>query len=206
MNTGTPRRRCRRRGGIMLIEVLLALASTAVVATAVASLLFTVASASRDRQDLRRQNVRADVLAGRLDAVIRSSSMLLGYDDKCLVLWVSDSRANGKPDLSELCRIEWDPATRRLQSFRAPADLADADNTTFGLATDFVAATQTLKGTAAFPGETWATGVTAWSSRPAAAAAQDARMISYSVTVSTATGTATMPACASLRGTSVVER
>jgi type II secretory pathway pseudopilin PulG len=200
------RPRGRGRLGLMLIEVLLALAITGMVATAVASLLFAVASGSRDREDLRRHNVRADVLANRLDGAIRSSSMLLGHDPYCLVLWVCDSRKNGKPDLSELRRIEWDPVTKRLQCFQAPADLLPGDDVTYPMTTDFTTATDAVKGTPVFPPEVWGNGVIAWSSNPATAVVRAARMISYSVTVDTPAGRYVAPSSATLRGTSVVER
>ena len=205
MSTGIAHRRPRRRG-IMLVEVLLALAITAMVATAVASLLFAVANGSRDRQDLRRHNVRADVLAARVDNAVRSSSMLLGHDPNCMVLWVADSRRNGKPDLSELRRIEWDAANKRLVCFEPAADLAPADDAAYALSEDFVAVTDALKGQPTFPGEVWANNVTGWTSTPAPGAVRDARTISYSVAVAGTAGTYTIPSAVSLRGTSVVER
>ncbi len=100
----------------MLVEILLALAITGVIAGGVASLLFAVAGGTKDRQDLRRRNVRVDVLAARVDGAIRSSGMVLGSDDRCLVLWVSDSKRNGVPDLSEIRRIEWESTTKQLLS------------------------------------------------------------------------------------------
>jgi hypothetical protein len=191
----------------MLVEVLLALAISGMVAAAVASMLFALANGSRDRQDLRHRNVRADVLAARIDTAVRSSSMLLGRDAKCIVLWVADSRKNGRPDLSELRRIEWDAASRQVRCYQAPAGLADVDNTTYQLTDDFVAATAALAGSATFPAEVWGNSVTAWSSSTVpTGATQDARMIAYSVTLTTAAGIVRIPSSAPLRGTSVVER
>ena len=204
VTSAAPRR--RRRLALMLIEVLLALAITGMVATAVASLLFAVANGSRDRQELRRHNVRADVLAARLDGAVRSSSMLLGHDSTCLVLWVRDSRKNGKPDLSELRRIDWDPTTRQLKCYQAPDDLAPADDVTYALTADFIDATDAAKDTPVFPAEVWGGNVTAWASSPAAADPRDARTITYSVTVDTPAGRYVTPSSASLRGTAVVER
>jgi hypothetical protein len=191
----------------MLVEVLLALVISGMVAAAVASMLFALANGSRDRQGLRRRNVRADVLAARIDTAVRSSSMLLGRDANCIVLWVADSRKNGKPDLSELRRIEFNAASKQVRCYQAPAGLADSDNTTYQLTDDFVAATAALAGSASFPAEVWGNSVTAWSTNTLpAGATQDARMIAYSVTLTTPAGTVRIPSSAPLRGTSVVER
>jgi hypothetical protein len=187
--------------------VLLALAISGMVAAVVAAMLFALANGSRDRQDLRHRNVRADVVIARVDTAIRSSSMLLGRTPNCIVLWVADSRKNGRPDLSELRRIEWDAASKQLRCYQAPAGLADSDNTTYQLSDDFVAATAALAGSATFPAEIWGTNVTGWSgSAVPTSAAQDARMIAYSVTLTTTAGTVRIPSSAPIRGTSVVER
>ena len=204
----TPRRTIRQRcRALMLVEVVLALAISGMVAASVAAMMFALANGSRDRQDLRRRNVRSDVLTARLDTAIRSSGMLLGHDAKCLVFWVADSRRNGKPDLSELRRIEWDAATKQVRCYQAPADLVDADNTTYALTTDFVTATADVAGLEVFPAEVWANGVTGWSATQVpAGAAQDARMIGYTVTLGSPAGAVKVPSSAPLRGTSFVER
>jgi type II secretory pathway component PulJ len=205
MTTRTTVRRASR--GLMLVEVLLALAISGMVAAVVAAMLFALANGSRDRQDLRHRNVRADVVIARVDTAVRSSSMLLGRTPNCLVLWVADSRKNGRPDLSELRRIEWDAASKQLRCYQAPAGLADSDNTTYQLSDDFVAATAALAGSATFPAEVWGTNVTGWSSGAVpTGATQDARMIAYSVTLTAAAGTVRIPSSAPIRGTSVVER
>jgi type II secretory pathway component PulJ len=205
MTTRTTVRRASR--GLMLVEVLLALAISGMVAAVVAAMLFALANGSRDRQDLRHRNVRADVVIARVDTAVRSSSMLLGRTPNCLVLWVADSRKNGRPDLSELRRIEWDAASKQLRCYQAPAGLADSDNTTYQLSDDFVAATAALAGSATFPAEVWGTNVTGWSGSPVpTSATQDARMIAYSVTLTTAAGMVRIPSSAPIRGTSVVER
>jgi type II secretory pathway pseudopilin PulG len=195
------------RRGLMLVEVLLALAISGMVAAVVAAMLFALANGARDRQDMRHRNARADVLTARVDTALRSCGMLLGRDANCLVLWVADTRKNGKPDLSELRRIEWDAASKQVRCYQAPAGLADSDNTTFQLSDDFLAATAAVAGSATFPAEVWGTSVTGWSSGTVpAGATQDARMVAYSVTLTTAAGTVRVPSSAPLRGTSIVER
>jgi len=195
------------RRGLMLVEVLLALAIAGMVAAVVAAMLFGLANGSRDRLDLRHRNVRADVLTARIDTAVRSSSMLLGGDANTLVFWVADTRKNGKPDLSELRRIEWNAASKQVRCYQAPAGLADADDTGFQTSDDFLAATAAIAGSATFPGEVWASGVTGWTvTTVPAGAAHDARMVAYTLTLTTAAGTVTIPSSAPLRNTSIAER
>ena len=202
-----PRTTRAARRGLMLVEVLLALVISGMVAAVVASMLFALANGSRDRLDLRHRNVRADVVNARLDTAIRSSSMLLGGDAKCLVFWVADTRKNGKPDLSELRRIEWNAASKQIRCYQAPAGLADADDTGFQTSDDFVTATAAIAGSATFPGEIWATGVTGWTiTTLPAGGGHDARMVAYTLTLTTAAGTVTIPSSAPLRNTSIAER
>jgi hypothetical protein len=195
-------RRRRAPRGVMLVEILLALAITGMIAAGVASLLFATAGGTKERQDLRRRNVRVDVVAARVDAAVRSCGTALGRDANCLVLWVSDSKLNGMPDLSELRRIEWDPATKRLLCFEAPSTLLDADNTAYALATtDFVTTTAALRGTASFPSTVWGNGVSGWTSSPSPIT-QSTRLVSYEVTIDlTEGGTHTARSAVALRGT-----
>ena len=199
-NAHLQRRRSPR--GVMLVEILLALAITGMIAAGVASLLFATAGGTKERQELRRRNVRVDVLAARIDAAVRSCGMVLGRDANCLVLWVSDSKLNGMPDLSELRRIEWEPATKRLVCFEAPSTLLDADNTAYALATtDFVTTTAALRGTASFPSTVWGNGVSGWTTSPSAMT-QSTRLVSYEVAIDlTEGGTHTARSAIALRGT-----
>ena len=195
-------RASRRRRGVMLVEILIALAITGMIAGGVASLLFAVAGGTKDRQEMRRRNVRADVLAARVDGAIRSSCMVLGRDAQSLVLWVSDSKKNSSPDLSELRRIDWDSATKSLRCYQAPSTLADASNTNYDLATtNFLTTTAALRGTASFPATVWANGISGWNAYPTAPT-QQTRLVSYDVTIDLATGgTYTARSATSLRGT-----
>ena len=200
-----PRNRTRRHRpmrGIMLVEVLLALAITGLIAAGVASLLFATAGGTKERQELRRRNVRVDVVAARVDGAVRSSGRILGRDAKCLVLWTSDSNGSGVPDLAELRRIEWDSTTKQLLCYQAPATLAAADNTAYVLATtDFVTVTAALRGTASFPATVWANGVSGWTLAPLTMT-EATRLISYDITIELTSGqTHTARSAAALRAT-----
>jgi len=195
--------RCpRATRGVMLVEVLLALAITGLIAAGVASLLFATAGGTKERQELRRRNVRVDVVAARIDGAVRSSNRIVGRDNRCIVLWTSDSTANGMPNLSELRRIEWDPTTKRLLCSEAPASLSAAANIAYPLAaTDFVSVTAALSGTGSFPSTVWANGVSGWASSPTVIT-DTTRLVSYQITLDLASGqTHSARSAAALRGT-----
>lgn len=198
-----------RRRGVMLVEILLALAISGMVAAGVASLLLATATGTQDRQETRQRNVRVELLAHRIDTAIRSSSMLLARDSRCLVFWTADLKKNGVPNLSELRRIEWDSSKKQVICYAAPATLADASNTPYDLATtNFLTATATLRGSASFPATVWANNVRDWntSTNPldvTPATRQQIRLIGYGFTIKLPTaGQHATRSSATLRGTS----
>ncbi len=197
----------RRHRGLMLVEILLALAISGMVAAGVASLLLATATGTQDRQETRQRNVRVDVLSHRIDAAIRSSSMLLARDTRCVVFWTADLKNNGVPNLSELRRIEWDNSKKQVVCYQAPATLADASNTAYDLATtNFLTTTAGLRNSASFPGTVWAKNVRAWETSPGVvtpATRSTIRLIGYGFTIDLPTaGQHTTRSSAALRGTS----
>lgn len=193
----------RRARGIMLVEILLALVLTGLLAAGVASLMFATATGAKDQQELRRRNVRIDVLTHRIDAAIRSCGMLLARDERSMVFWVADVKRNIAPNLSELRRIEWDPATKQVLCYEAPSTLTDAADVTYDLATtDFLATTAALRGSTSFPATVWANNVSAWNASPPSTS-PTTRLISYGVTIDLSTGgTHSARSSVSMRGTS----
>ncbi len=198
----------RRPRGVMLVEILLALAITGMVAAGVASLLFATATGTQDRQETRQRNVRVEVLAHRIDTAIRSSSMLLARDTRCLVFWTADRKTNGVPNLSELRRIEWDNSKKQVICYEAPATLADASNTPYDPATtDFLTTTASLRGSASFPATVWANNVRAWDTSTSPidvtpTTRKSIRLIGYGFTIDLPTaGQHATRSSAALRGT-----
>ena len=192
-------RRVRRAAGVTLVEVVLALGITSLIAGSVAGLIYSVVQSQRDQQHLRRRNSKAEVVTARVDGAIRSATAVLAVGSDYLVLWKTDSRSNQKPNLSEIQRIEWDRAGQRIRAFAAPADLAEADDPAYELTSDFSQITAGFKDTPAFPGQTWCQDVTGWQPGPAGAP-QSARWLCYTITFRDAAGTATVKSTASLRG------
>jgi hypothetical protein len=154
----------RRAGpGTTLVELLLALTITSLIGAAIATMLFATSYGTSNQKEMRDVIVSNEVAATRLNAALRVSMRVLAKGDNYLVLWMADTRTNDEPDLSELRRIERNPATDELTSYRAPMGLAEADDATYEMTNaDFDAVTKALKGSPNFPGTVWATDVSAW--------------------------------------------
>lgn len=184
------RPRCRGRGsarqaaprGLMLAELLVALVITGFVGAVVAAMLFFTSYGTSNHAEMRSLLVSKEVLSRRLNWDMAPSQKVLAIGDNYLVLWMAETRVNAAPNLSELHRIERDPATNELRHYQTPADLSPVDDTLYDLATtDFNAVTEALKGGPNFPGELWATDVTSWTLTLNAAAPQQASFVGYRI-------------------------
>ena len=191
--------RVRGAAGVTLVEVVLALGITSLIASSIAGLIYSVSQTQRDQQHVRRRNTRAEVVTARVDGAIRSATAVLAVGSDYAVLWKNDSRTNQKPNLSELQRIEWDRPGQRLRAYAAPEDLAAADDPAYELTSDFSQITAAIKGTPVFPGQTWCQDVTGFQPGPLGAP-QSTRLLSYTITFRDGAGTSTIKSTAALRG------
>src|SRR4051812_43753661 len=80
--------------GFTLIEILLSLAVTALVATVVAALLFSVSTSTASRDGTQGNNSFVDVVCSRINTTVRPAGRVLAQADGMLVFWVSDSDGN----------------------------------------------------------------------------------------------------------------
>lgn len=143
--------------GLTLLELLLALAGTALVGTAVAALMGGVVYGTQADKDLRGLITRQMALRSRVEAEIRESRLILDAGSDYLILWSKDTDGDGVPSKTEIQLIEYDAANDRVMRY-APAPLiADA---TYALSDDFRTTTNAYKGDATFPGERWGENVT----------------------------------------------
>ena len=182
----------RRRGadrivqvsGLTLTELVIALVITSIIAGTTATMMFSISSATGSQEQARGLLVCHATVGTRIGQAVRAAKMVLAAGKDYLVLWNAETHPDGVPHLSELRRIERSPSTNELWSFQAAPNLAEADNTEYSLAsTDFNAVTAALRGTNSFPGELWATDVTAWSIGLDAAGPQAARFVGYRIVV-----------------------
>ncbi|MCE5327281.1 MAG: hypothetical protein LLG01_12810 [Planctomycetaceae bacterium] len=100
-----------RRRAFTLAELVLALATTALVGTAVAAMsmaLSTAGQTSRDRQ-LCMQEAR--VAVRRLEDYVRKAKLATACDSRTVSLWMTDANGDGQINMSEMGVIQWNPAT-----------------------------------------------------------------------------------------------
>ena len=170
--------------GLTLAELLAALLITGFVSAVVAAMLFFTSYGTSNHAEMRSLLVSKETLSRRLNWAVAPAQKVLAKGENYLVLWKAETLVNAAPNLSELHRIERDPATNELRSYQAPADLAPVDNTLYDLATtDFNAVTEALKGGLTFPGEVWATDVTGWTITLNAAAPQHSSFVGYRIAI-----------------------
>ena len=187
-------------GGLTLVELVLGIALTAIIAGAIATMLFAVSKVTSDEGEARSLMVGHSIAASRIGAAVRNARNLLAAEDGYLVLWDERENSDGVPQLSELQRIELDADTRTLWSYQAPPDLPDSLDPSFDLATtDFNAVTRALEGTATFPGRLWGIGVATWTVCRNGSDCLDATYVGYRLTLGTADASETTVGGAALR-------
>lgn len=151
------RRRRHMCRGLTLLELLLALAGTAVIGSAVAALLTGVIYGTATDKDMRSLITRQMALKARVEAEVRESRMLLDAGADYLILWSRDSDEDGSPSKAEIQVIEYDAVMDRVMRYAPAALIVDVD---YALTDDFRTATDSYKGDSTFPGERWAEQIT----------------------------------------------
>ena len=212
----TPRQLLRRRlragpprpRGLTLVEMLLALASTALIGAAIASMLVAVSYGTSSSHDMRSVVIKHKALSSRINAAMRQSRMVLDAGEGWIVLWVNDDNGDEKPSWLEWQRLEWDGAADTLRSFLPvipdgwTQETVDLVNASYELDRDFGAITAAWSGLSSFPGVVWATRIEDWSLALDDADPQAATLISYQFDArigAEATTTDTMIGAAALR-------
>ncbi|MHC4108608.1 MAG: hypothetical protein ACYSTY_11030 [Planctomycetota bacterium] len=100
--------------GLSLLELLLAMAITALVAAAIAAMLGAVTSGVGTRRDSRALMVRANTAQARLAGYITPCRSLLAADGSGAVLWLDDARESDSVHASEIRWLLYDSAAGTL--------------------------------------------------------------------------------------------
>lgn len=162
--------------GLTLLELLLALAGTAVVGTAVAAMLAGVTYGTAVDKDMRTLITRQMALRARVEAEVRESLLLLDSGSDYMILWSSDENGDGVPSKAEIQVIEYDPVMDRVIRY-APAPLIT--DVGYTLADDFRTQTNSYKGDATFPSERWAEQITSFTLTLDNIDPQSAKLLSF---------------------------
>jgi prepilin-type N-terminal cleavage/methylation domain-containing protein len=105
------------RRGLTLIELVLALAITAMVAAAIGVMISAIESGESARRDNRDMVVRAYAASTRLSAYIASSMSVLKVGSLDAVVWVNDWREGGTVHATELRWIVFDTVTESIDVY-----------------------------------------------------------------------------------------
>lgn len=127
MNARRPAPAFRR--GLSLLELMLALTITTIVAGAIWSMMSAVSLGVRSRRDDRAALIAANAASIRIGAYVGPSRCILEADgDPLLVLWLDDTRQSGTVHLSEVRWLVHDVAegTIDVRFVQFPADWTPA--------------------------------------------------------------------------------
>lgn len=169
-----------------LVELLLAMSMTSIVALTAGGMLTAVSYGSSERTDIRGLVVRQELISHRIAAAIRASRGVLESDNNQLVLWVSDANNDQKAQLSEVRWIELDPDTKLISSTKlvfpstwTTEQIAAADKAyTTGVSRNV----QSSSVSSYVQTEQWADQVSGWLISPNSSTAEQSTLVSYRVT------------------------
>jgi len=155
-----------------LVELLMALGISGLVAVGVASMLVAVSYGTSSTREVRQLVVRVEVVEARLDAAVRGSKRVLSAGTDYVLLWAADTDGDATTDNNEVRLIERIAASSTLYSYADPA-----------AGGDFVdAASFRTTAKASYPSQAWASSVTALSFTTDASP-PNTRLLSYTFSV-----------------------
>ena len=159
-------------GGFTLVELLIGLVISGLVAAGVTAMLVAVSYGTSSSHDLRTLVVKSKTIDARLGASIRNCRQVLATGSDFLLLWVADADEDDVTDNAEIRLIDRDAATDMLNSYY--------DDTAAGAYVD--AATFRTLALGSFTPQPWGTGVTGLSFVPDTPA-PGTKLVSYTMTL-----------------------
>ncbi|MCA9295755.1 MAG: prepilin-type N-terminal cleavage/methylation domain-containing protein [Phycisphaerales bacterium] len=103
--------------GLSLLELLLALSITAMVAAAISSMLSVVSVGIDSRRDSRTLMLRGQAAQLRLSAYIAPSRCILGASGANIALWLTDSRQSDTVHATEIRWLRYDSVNGELSVY-----------------------------------------------------------------------------------------
>jgi prepilin-type N-terminal cleavage/methylation domain-containing protein len=110
---GPPRSRQHR--GLTLIELMLALTITLMVAGAMSGMLSAVSAGVTDRQDTRGVMIRSSAATSKLSAYISPARAIWGVSETTVAIWLNDDRQGGGIHATEVRWLVYDPTNDVLE-------------------------------------------------------------------------------------------
>lgn len=173
---------------VTLVELLIAMIITSMLALGVASILHAASYGTSSKREIRRVAVRSQQIRSQLDDSIRTARAVLACGetvegDKYIVLWKGDSNQTdqNQVNLSELLLIEWVPGSQTLTAYDAPG--APDPDPFYAADADFYNEADQARSDGDLTGTVWSQGVSAFEMTLIDDGEGQARMVAWSLTV-----------------------
>ena len=110
----------KNRKGFTLVELLVALAVTAIVSAAVATLAYAVGTANKGSDDTSRKQAELRLSTLRISELVRNCKLICGMPGDDLAVWRADDNGNGQINPQELVYLEMGPGRNYVQLLDFP--------------------------------------------------------------------------------------
>jgi prepilin-type N-terminal cleavage/methylation domain-containing protein len=204
-----------RLRGMTLMELMIGLAITAIVAAVIAVLMNSTAVGTNSQQDGRRSLVKFQAMKAKVGDELANARCILdatptnGSSPYYIIYWTGDQAGavtpvNGAVNLSELRMLEVDSSTGNLNLYTTvwPAGTANStilsNDQTYAAGTTWRSAAVTAKGGAYFTPTLIATGVTSMTASLDSGTMTKAKMASIQIAFTDSAGTKHVVATAQL--------
>jgi len=192
-----------------LMELLIGLAITAIIAGVLAILMNSTAVGTNSQQDGRRSLVKFQSIKAQVGDALANARCILAVGPNYIVYWIGDQAGaptptNNAVNLSELRMLQVNTTTGNLYLYATTwptgftnANIVSADSE-YAATTTWYAAATTAQGGAYFLPTLMATNVTSMTTSLDASSATQAKMASVVITFTDSTGTKQVLATATL--------
>lgn len=116
MQCGQSATTCR---GYMLVETLLALAMSAMLALAVLMMMTSTGVAVEEGMVLHDRAIELQSMSDSLSRDVRCAKAIVYSDTSCIALWAGDANGDDEPTVAELVVYRWDSGAGSLVRYSA---------------------------------------------------------------------------------------
>lgn len=107
------------RRGYLLVETLLALAMSAMLALAVLMMMTSTGVAVEEGMVLHDRAIELQTMSESFSRDVRCAKAIVYSDASCVALWIADDDGDGSPTVAELVVYRWDSGQGSLERYAA---------------------------------------------------------------------------------------
>ncbi len=105
-----------------VIEMVLAMSITAVIALTIASVTLGLSASNATTRNSQQANRIATCAARRIQAALRKAKLITCAEDDYLAYWVEDTNGDGKINLAEVAAIKYNSDNEKIKHIRPTLD------------------------------------------------------------------------------------